>query len=152
MTDIPNILIDNLFVTRNQHEACIFAFCVLPWHMHFIVQPGEKGLSAFMHSFKRNSSKDVRYVLIGAYENLPDGSTGNRTRAAENADLEQAEFTGWQRGFHDELIRDDRQLEKAVIYVQENALKHHLVENAEDWPWTSLHYEHLLGETTLSRR
>ena len=139
-------------MTTNQHEAELFSFCVLPDHMHFIVHPGEKGLSAFMHSFKRNSSKDVRYLLIGAYENSLGSIAGNRTRAPENTNPEQIEFTGWQRGFHDELIRDDQQLEKAENYVQENALKHNLVANAEDWPWTSLHYEHLLGESSLSRR
>ncbi|MEK7137131.1 MAG: transposase [Patescibacteria group bacterium] len=163
---IPEILIDNLCMTRNLHKAELLSFCILPDHMHIIMQMGEKGLSAFVHSFKRNSSKDVRYAAIGECDRFDAGgarSAGNRTRAAGHPhfvdnqnrsrgsvtaataqEQANAEFTGWQRGFHDEWIRDEKQFIAAFQYVEENALKHELVENLEDWKWSSLHFPRLI--------
>ncbi len=57
---IPEMLIDNLIATKNLHGALIHAFCILDDHMHIILTAGQKGVSNFMHSFKRNSSRDVR--------------------------------------------------------------------------------------------
>lgn len=164
---VPEILIDNLRMTARLHEAEIIAFCILPDHVHFIVRPGEKGLSAFMHSFKRNCAKDVRYFLVGEYEHvrsrgesmvsrvepataaaMHSRSGDNRIAATVGTD-NHIEFTGWQKGYHDELIRDDRQLQAAYTYVTENPIKHNLVEEIAEWPWTSLHYEE--HEPTVTR-
>jgi putative transposase len=41
------------------HGAQLFAFCILPDHVHMLISPGEKGLSSFMHAFKKNSSRDI---------------------------------------------------------------------------------------------
>jgi hypothetical protein len=46
----------------------------------------------------------------------------------------------WQSGFYDEWIRDERQQSAAIAYVQGNGMKHGLVKEIMDWPWSSLHY------------
>ena len=144
---VPEILIDNLCMTKNIKEAQLIAFCVLPDHMHIIISPGDEGLSEFMRSFKRNSAWDIGQML-GIHR-----SAGSRTRAAGDVastnivagnGTDLSNFNGWQRGFHDELIRDEIQLQRAITYVQENALKHNLVDDPMDWPWSSFHFEHLL--------
>jgi putative transposase len=43
----------------------------------------------------------------------------------------------WQAGFHDRGIRNERQLASAVEYVHQNPVLAGLVDNAEDWPWSS---------------
>ena len=141
---VPEILIDNLFMTRNLQEAIILAFCILTNHMHIIVSPGEKGLSTFMQSFKGNSSRDAHLLLSGRATRSSDP----RVAATECEDAID-HFSGWQKGYYDELIRDEKQLEQALTYVQENALKHDLVEHSEDWPWTSLHYSEKLHVPAL---
>jgi len=44
-------------------SAQLHAFCILPDHVHIIMSPGMKGLSAFVHSWKRNTMRDVRRLL-----------------------------------------------------------------------------------------
>ena len=109
---VPEILIDNLRTTRNLHDAEIIAFCILPEHMHIVLLVGAKGLTAFMHSFKRSSSKDVRFFLEPTNE--------------------IASFTGWQRSFHDERVRNEQQLQAAMHYVLNNAMNHGLANTAEE--------------------
>ncbi len=126
---VPEILMDNLIMTRNAHRACLFAFCILPNHINLLISPGQKGLSAFMHSFKRNRSRDVRQLL-----------NPMRAKVHEHPLRE----IHWQKGFYDRHIRTDDQLSSTLFYIQTNALHHQLVSTESDWPWSSIHFSRLL--------
>ena len=143
---VPELLIDNLLMTRNLYGAELYAFCVLPDHMHIVLNPGQKGISRFMHSFKRNSSKDVCNMFKrsgnrtrATVDNIVTRSRGSVTSA--NVDLY---FTGWQNGFHDERIRDDEQRSNAIVYVKHNAYRHGLTDDPNGWPWSSLKFQEYL--------
>jgi REP element-mobilizing transposase RayT len=158
--DIPQMLIDNLVMTRNQHQAKVFAFCILPDHMHILLEPGEKGLSAFMHSFKRNSAINANILCsAGSHSRAYKGSHSRSYRRPCSCTSHACNDAGvceprlrehvienvyWQPGYHDERIRDSRQRKNAIGYIQYNATRHGLVKNIDDWPWTSLHFSHLL--------
>jgi putative transposase len=124
---IPELIIDNLRMTKNLHNLVIIDFSLLPDHLHLILETDSVGISTIMHSFKRNSTRDTKTFLEGKI--LEDGMT----------------CTGWQHGFHDEIICDEDQLRAAQSYVRWNAVKHGLVEIPEDWPWYSFHFEDLIG-------
>jgi putative transposase len=133
---VPQLLIRDVFVTKVIHQAHIYAFCVLPDHMHILLQPGERGLSKFMKSFKENSSRNIR-TLLTLRRSWDDVVPATGTRPL---DL----FTGWQSGFHDERIRDREQRQNALMYIENNARKHRLVDDMVNWPWTSLHMPEML--------
>ncbi len=125
----PMILIETLCLVRDLQLGNIYRFCVLPDHMHIIMSPGPKGLSAFMHSFKTNSSKNIRDFL-----KIKGGN---------------ALFNGWQAGFHDERIQSSGQCGAARNYVEGNAAQHGLVREPSDWPWTSIHFQDRLDMMEL---
>lgn len=110
---MPERLIHHLGETRGMQGAKLFAFCILPDHIHLLLSPGKKGLSAFLHAFKKNSSRDIPSLF-------------------------------WQKGYYDERIRDDKQRGTVIGYIQGNAMKHNLVTDITDWPWTSLHFPEML--------
>lgn len=56
---VPEILIQDLLLTRNIYGARVYAFCVLSNHMHVVVNPGERGLSRFIQSFKTNAVRRI---------------------------------------------------------------------------------------------
>ncbi|MCF7844587.1 MAG: transposase [Kiritimatiellales bacterium] len=116
---IPQILIDNLAMTRNVHQAKLFAFCILPDHMHILMSSGEKGLSSFMHSFKKNSSRDLANVF-------------------------GKDVCRWQKGYHDEEIRDSEQRHNALMYIQNNPIRHEFAEGIDVWRWSSVYFPHLI--------
>ncbi|MBU0458575.1 transposase [Patescibacteria group bacterium] len=66
LPEVPQILIDNLVMTKNLKKTKIFAFNILPTHMHIILSVMEKRLSEFMHSFKRNAMRDIRRACSNA--------------------------------------------------------------------------------------
>ena len=126
---IPEILIDNLNMTTQVQKANLLAFCILSNHVHFIVETGNKGISAFVQSFKRNSSRDIRtYISDTKHEKV---------------------FSGWQRSFHGDWMRDDKHIYFTIRYVLRNAAKHGLVKNSENWPWTSLNFNKITESSDM---
>ncbi|MEQ1849245.1 MAG: transposase [Candidatus Peribacteraceae bacterium] len=143
LDSIPALLIDNLVMSRNIHGAKVFAFCILPDHMHIILEPGQSGLSALMHSFKRNVMRDTRKLLPEAevrnFRVSPEENLECCGRYGSSASVNDVPMIRWQKSFHDERIRDSRQRSTVIGYVQYNAVHHRLVKDITDWPWTSLH-------------
>jgi REP element-mobilizing transposase RayT len=85
----------------------LFAWCVMPNHVHVVVQllPGQE-LAEVIHSWKSFSAKQANTVL---------GRQGSF----------------WQREYYDHLIRNEGELERSIRYVAENPEK----ANLKDWKW-----------------
>jgi REP element-mobilizing transposase RayT len=85
----------------------LFAWSVMPNHVHVLFQTiGKTSLADILHSWKSYSAKAANQIL---------GRNG--------------EF--WQREYHDHLIRNMTEFDRAVRYVMENPGKAGL----KDWPW-----------------
>jgi hypothetical protein len=41
----------------------------------------------------------------------------------------------WQKSYHDHIIRNDPDYVHHLKYIYSNAVRHRLVENAEEWSW-----------------
>ena len=41
--------------------------------------------------------------------------------------------------FHAKILEDERDVARCMSYVCYNAIKHELVTDIRDWPWTSYH-------------
>ncbi|HCI03572.1 TPA: hypothetical protein DE059_01460 [Candidatus Peribacteria bacterium] len=142
---IPQILIDNLVMTRNIQEARLFKFCIMPDHMHILLCPGELGLSKFMQSFKCQSTRDINIFIN-------DRSRDPRLNNSRSSDPRVAATTGglyWQKGYYDEHIKSSTQRARTTRYIQNNPVNHKLVDDASKWPWSSLHYENLMDEMDI---
>ena len=61
----------------------------------------------------------------------PDIRPESRTKKREQ--------TVWQRRFWEHAIRDQRDLDRHVDYIHFNPVRHGLVSNPEDWPFSSYH-------------
>lgn len=101
---------------RETDRIKLYAFCVMPDHLHFAicVMPGEE-LSSAVASFSKFTSRKIK-VLIGKH----DGPF-------------------WQEGFHDRHCRDRDELADLCEYIEHNPVRAGLVELAEDWSYSSAH-------------
>jgi REP element-mobilizing transposase RayT len=73
----------------------IFSWCIMPNHVHVVVQPLTHSLFTILHSWKSYSAKSINAVL---------GRTG----------------TIWQVEYFDHLIRHQEDLERCVEYTWGN--------------------------------
>ncbi len=103
--EIAEIVADTLW-KFNEDSYKLFAWCIMPNHVHIILQQLTKELQKIMHSLK---------WYTGLHSNKILGRSG--------------EF--WQREYFDHLIRNQESLERAVEYVWSNPDKAGL----KDWKW-----------------
>ena len=86
----------------------VLAGVIMPDHSHWIVSPVEdRGLS------------------------VGDFSTGFKRVLRKTLGSQSWE---WQRGCFDRLLRSDENLRNKWIYVQDNPVRHGLVQKAQEWP------------------
>ena len=146
---IPLMIVRDLMFAKTLSHSKLYAFCILPDHVHMILRPGPKGLSKFVESFKKNSARNIRIFLNDkiAKENECVFGSGPYVRSATQGDsdtTETADFSGWQKGFHDVRLTEIKQVRAAMLYVQKNAQGHELVAEAVNWPWSSLQFPKMI--------
>jgi putative transposase len=102
----------------------IDAMVVLPDHLHAVwtLPEGDCDFPVRWYLIKMRFSKAV-----------PKGEPLDATRQVRR------ERGIWQRRYWEHMIRDERDLTRHIDYCWFNPVKHGLVENVEDWPYSSFH-------------
>jgi putative transposase len=108
--DRNQYLIEEMQRLQNECFREVYAFCIMPDHLHLVVGPGPAGLSAAVKRFKGRVT--VWWRKHG------DG------------------MPLWQGGFFDHLIRSFKDFHHKCQYVLENPVRGELVEKAEKYPWS----------------
>lgn len=110
--------------TQKYYPFDILAICVLPDHLHMIIElpEGDQNYSRRIQSIKRNFSMK-----------LPQQPSWNESR------IKRKELHIWQRRFWEHLIRDDKDLANHMDYIYYNPVKHGYVEYVKDWQYSSFH-------------
>jgi putative transposase len=94
-------------------EVNLFAYCLMPNHIHLVVMPTTKrGISRLMHWLMSTHAAIVRR------ESLVNGHI-------------------WQGRFKAIPVQSDTHLLNLLRYVERNPVRARLVERAEDWSWSS---------------
>jgi len=126
-----SLLIEHIDLLRDSIRECkriksfyIDAWVVLPEHMHCVwtLPEGDNDFSSRWKIIKTRFSKA-----------LPKDESRSRVQ------LKRGERGIWQRRFWEHAIRDDRDYQNHMDYVHFNPVKHGLVDNVRDWPFSSFH-------------
>ena len=100
---------------KGRHPVKIFAFCLMPNHFHFVLEPSHE-----------KSSESVHAVAI------------DEPREA----LSQAHYGGsghiWQRRFKSFPVQRNEHLITVIRYVLQNPVRASLCASAKEWNWSSL--------------
>jgi REP-associated tyrosine transposase len=121
------VLRDSVRHTRQRHPFYIDAMVVLPDHLHAVwTLPGEDS----------DFSMRWRLIKVGFSMSIPRGEWRSKSRQA------RGERGVWQRRFWEHFIRNERDYAHHIDYCWYNPVKHGLVANVEDWPFSSFHRDH----------
>lgn len=114
---------DAVLRIRDERPFQIDAFVVLPDHLHAVwtLPPGDDDFSGRWAAIKTRFSR---------------GLEPGRQRHSHVARREKGI---WQRRFWDHHIRDEADYAKHLRYCWANPVKHGLVDQATDWPYSSIH-------------
>lgn len=113
---------------QNRLPFTMEAVCLLPDHIHTIwtLPPHDEDYSMRWREIKRLFT--LRYLEL-----RERGETRNNSRER------RGEAAIWQRRFWEHTIRDEEDLNKHLDYIHYNPVKHGLVNQVQDWPWSSFH-------------
>ena len=113
---------------RVLHPFVIDAWVLLPEHLHCIwtLPPGDMNYSIRWGKIKAGFSRRARELL---YNESLLGSSRKKKR----------ESSIWQRRFWEHTIRDEKDLRSHMDYIHYNPVKHGLVDNVCDWPYSTFH-------------
>jgi putative transposase len=127
-------MLDALQLGRSQRKFDLWAYVVMPEHVHVVLlpQPGVK-ISAILSTLKQSVSKRaIRWLR----ENSPEFLA--RLEDAGPAGRPTHRF--WQRGGgYDRNLRTISDVYEKIEYVHGNPLRRGLVTRAAAWRWSSCH-------------
>jgi putative transposase len=106
------LILEILGVCRAKLAFKIFAYVVMPDHVHLMIEPGSRTLSSVMRDFKSKSALAM-----------------NERR--------QSRGPVWQSRYFDFVCRRVRDFSEKVEYIHHNPVKVGLVGRPEGWPWSS---------------
>jgi putative transposase len=113
---------------RTNHPFAIDAWVLLPYHLHCVWTLPEN-----------DADFSTRWRLIKHHVSysLNRGTFVGHARSASRS--ARGESTVWQRRFWEHRIRNDADLERHLVYLHFNPVKHGLVSRVIDWPHSSFH-------------
>jgi REP element-mobilizing transposase RayT len=128
-----NILIESLEFVLNEHQAVLFAYVLMPNHVHLVLRlPEGQSISDLMRDFKKYTSTKIRQELE-KNRRVTYLSVLRRNAMGRKAQV----FKLWMDRFDDVVIEDDETQATIVDYVHCNPVKAGLVEKAEEWIYSS---------------
>ena len=100
--------------TRARHGARVYAYVLMPEHVHLLVnEPPRILLAQFLKAFKQMTSRKLR---------------GPREKF-------------WQDRYYDSNVYGEKARGDVIRYIHRNPVARGLVGKPEDWPWSSFrHY------------
>jgi putative transposase len=100
--------------TRARHQARVYAYVLMPEHVHLLAnEPPRILLAQFLKALKQITSRKLR---------------GSREKF-------------WQGRYYDSNVRGEKARFEVIRYIHRNPVKRGLVAEPEDWLWSSFrHY------------
>jgi putative transposase len=122
-----NLFVKLLEETRQRYRFVAVGYVVMPEHIHLLLSEPEQGTpSTVMQVLKQ------RFAC-----NVLEKRTPNR---APDELCPEAERHVWQRRFYDFNVWSARKRIEKLVYMHRNPVRRKLVEEPEQWPWSSYRY------------
>jgi len=120
---VPNIakLVAESIEYRNGSEYFLYAYCIMPNHVHMVVKPIN------FESNKRSYSKSHLTKILQKLKSY--------TARVANKELDK-KGPFWQSESYDHVIQDMDEFERTIAYTLNNPVKAGLAEQWRDWPYT----------------
>jgi putative transposase len=139
------ILLRNIRYYQRQYKFDILGYVIMPSHFHWIIQinPSYGSVSDIMRDIKKYSAWDLMDAI------KQDGQTSLLKlflESARNTNSQRRKF--WMSRFDDEVIQNEEMLISKLDYIHNNPVKAGLVEDPEEYHFSSAR-NYLLEDHTV---
>ncbi len=140
-----DILINNIKHYQQRYQFVVLGYVIRPSHFHWIVkvQPKLGAISDIMRDIKKYSAWDLMEAL-----SKDERDELGKLFAAEANDYPDQKRKLWMPRFDDEVIRNQQMFLTKLNYIHNNPVKAGLVEQAEQYKYSSAR-NYLLGDHSV---
>ncbi len=131
------ILVDHLKHSHQHRGMKIYAWCIMPNHVHLVFQAENGNPSDLMRDLKRNSSKDIQRAI----ESNPKESRRlwllrmMEEAGSNNSNVRFRQF--WQQNNHPIELWSDPIIDQKINYIHMNPVVAGYVSEPEHWRYSS---------------
>lgn len=131
-----DILIDSFKYCQANKELEIIAYVIMSNHVHLLARSTNNDLSAILRDMKRHTSKQIIDTIKNIDESRKDWLL-MIFRFAAQKHKRNSEFQVWTHENHAEEIFSNKFIEQKINYIHQNPVRSGLVENPEDYLYSS---------------
>ncbi|HLJ40964.1 MAG TPA: transposase [Candidatus Acidoferrales bacterium] len=133
-----NLFVQILGQVRKEYGFKLVGYVVMPEHVHLLISEPARGTpSTVLKMLKQRASTRLRRQPLYSARTLPFVPSGDRL----------PQF--WQRRFYDFNVWNRKKKIEKLAYMHANPLKRGLVEDPQDWPWSSYAFYQGRGEVLI---
>jgi putative transposase len=128
------LLVDNIELLRDAFKRSkqkyiyrIDAIVILPDHLHMILTPKNP----------MDYSKIIHHVKRSFVYGLDKQTKLQAKNKISHAKYKRGHSGIWQERFYEHTIRDEKDWLEKMEYIKHNPIKHKLVDNIDEWEYTS---------------
>ena len=130
-------LINSLAYCQKHKGLVIFAWCLMPSHLHMLCRVEQKGgLSDLLRDFKKFTSKQVVRLVMEEPESRREWMLKLFRDSCAHLKKEQ-EYKVWQDGNHAVEVFSNQCIYEKLEYIHRNPVEEMIVANPEDYFFSS---------------
>ncbi len=130
-------LIDSLRYCKEKKGLEIYAYVLMPSHLHMLCRAKEGfQLADIIRDFKKFTSKKIIQNIQQEPESRREWMLKLFAQACEHLKRDQ-EYKLWQTGYHAEELFSSKFISQKLQYIHNNPVKDHIVEKPEDYLYSS---------------
>jgi putative transposase len=137
--------IEALTAARAKHEFDLWAWVIMPEHVHLLIGPGQgdASIAEILASIKRPVGYNaIQFLKKDSPVFLERLTVNNKARTYHHF---------WQPGpGHDKNLTDPQAIHNTVEYIHGNPVRRDLVAHSTDWHWSSARDWAGLGHASLT--
>lgn len=130
-------IIDSLAYCQKQKGLEIYAYVLMPSHLHMMCRAKEGfELANIMRDFKKFTSKEIIRKIKEEPESRKEWMLELFSKACGHLKRNQ-EYKVWQDGYHAEIVASSKFIYQKLNYIHNNPVKEKVVEKPEDYLFSS---------------
>ena len=131
---IRELFLESLEKARKKHGFLVWAYVLMPEHVHLVIPIREAKVRAILKSIKQpTTQRSIRYLKKEDPDRLRLMISGMKRG--------HSPYSLWQSGGgFDQNLHTSKEIWNMIDYVHMNPVRRGLVENPEDWQWSSARF------------
>ncbi len=142
-----NIVIESLKFCQKEKGLEIFAWCVMPDHVHFILGSKKDSINDIVRDFKKFTSVQITRAMELDVAEESRRMLDIFKREAQRS-KKHVKYKFWQDQYHPIELNTNTMMDQKLDYIHENPVKAGLVEMAEKYLYSSAR-DYYVGEKGL---